>query len=344
MRIASTAGFSGNNLTATGTKILDSKGHLMKATPAANGRLWAAVMAVALCGLASASAMAQVPVDPRVDAPPPGDGRSDTNSAPDSFEATASPGNDEGFAFFSSNPDDYVGAQGLISLQGTRGTFLNPTSGTLGQGQFTLQYCVLLADQKAPNSDLTGHGILVSYGIFDWLEIGGFYNFAAIRARDDIIEVFGPTLRARVLRETEHLPEISIGGVYFDGDADSDGLSRQEAYAVASKQFIIDEDWWLQSFRLHGGVRQVWKHDAPAAVADVGTVGHGGVELMMPYGFSLIAEGNTQDDVFGPRTPWAYGVQFKPVGGILGLSLGRVQNGGLNRPAIYIGIGGAIQL
>jgi hypothetical protein len=249
---------------------------------------------------------------------------------------------DDGFTLFENNREGYTGAQGLISLQGTRGTFLNPTSGTLGQGQVTVQYCILLADQEAPNSDITGHGILGSYGVTDWLEVGFFYNVAEVRALDEMISVAGPTVRARLVQETDTLPELSVGGLYFDGDSASDGLSRQELYVVASKRFEIDEDGWAQAFRVHGGVRQTWRHDAPAAPGN-GTVGHLAGELFMPYGVSLIAEVNTQDDIFGPRTPWALGAQFKPTGGVLGLSFGYLQNGGLNRPALYIGIGGAYE-
>lgn len=257
------------------------------------------------------------------------------------IEADAS--GDDGFTVFANNDEGYVGAQGLISLQGTRGTFLNPTSGTLAQGQVTLQYCILVADQQAPNSDITGHGILGSYGVTDWLEVGFFHNAAEVRALDEIISVTGPTVRARVLKETDTMPEISIGGLWYDGDATSDGLSRQEVYVVASKKFVIDEDGWAQAFRVHGGVRQAWKHDSPAGVPGNGTVAHIGGELQLPYGFSLIADVNTQDDVFGPRTPFAYGVQFRPVGGVLGLSIAQVQNGGVNRQALYIGIGGAFE-
>ena len=250
---------------------------------------------------------------------------------------------DDGFTVFANNDEGYTGAQGLISLQGTRGSFLNPTSGTLAQGQVTLQYCILLADQQAPNSDITGHGILGSYGVTDWLEVGFFHNAAEVRALDEIISVTGPTVRARVLKETDVMPEVSVGGLWYDGDAASDGLSRQEVYVVASKNFVIDEDGWVQSFRVHGGVRQAWKHDSPVGVEANGTVGHIAGELQLPYGFSFIGEVNTQSDVFGPRTPFAYGVQFRPVGGVLGLSIAQVQNGGVNRQALYIGIGGVLE-
>lgn len=263
--------------------------------------------------------------------------------SPTQIETSFENAPDEGFTVFGNNDDGYKGAQGLISLQGTRGTILNPTSGTLGQGQVTLQYCILLADQEAPNPDITGHGILGSYGVTDWLEIGFFYNAAEVRPLDEIIAVAGPTVRVRVLKETDTLPEVSVGGLWFDGDRTSDILTRQEAYVVASKNFVIDEDGWAQAFRVHGGVRQAWRHDGLAGAEDNGTVAHIAGELYMPYGFSLIAEVNNQDDFFGPRTPYALGAQWKPTDGVLGLSLGHVQDGSLNRPAVYIGIGGVFE-
>ncbi|MEM7624473.1 MAG: hypothetical protein AAF333_02470 [Planctomycetota bacterium] len=252
---------------------------------------------------------------------------------------------DGGFTLFANNPEGYAGAQGLISIQGTRGTFLNPTSGTLKQGQVTVQYCVLSVDQVEPGSDLTGHGILGSYGVTDWLEIGFFHNAAEIRALDEIVAVTGPTVRLRLFQEDLDgwIPEISVGGLWFDGDASDDALARQEAYVVGSKYFAIDEDGWVQGARVHLGVRQVWRSDAPVGTAANATVGTFAGELLLPYGFSFIGEFNTQADDIGPRTPYAYGVQFKPVGGVLGLSVAQLQNGGTNRNGVYVGIGGSLE-
>ena len=52
-----------------------------------------------------------------------------------------------------SNPKGY---RGNVTAQGMTGMFINPTAGTLDQGQFTLQYCVLLSDKP----DFAAHGIL----------------------------------------------------------------------------------------------------------------------------------------------------------------------------------------
>lgn len=248
---------------------------------------------------------------------------------------------DGGFALFDANTEGYDGAQGLISLQGPRGSFLNPMSGTLGQGQFTVQWCTLVVDQKGGNSDLWGNGFLASYGITDWLEVSGFTVFVDVDALGETLAVGGPAIRARVIKETDALPEVSVGGLYFDGDSTSDLISRNEVYVAASKKFDIDEDGWVQAFRLHGGVRQIWNPESPAD--DEGTVGYIGGELFLPYDLSFIAEVNTQEDVVGPRTPWAYGLQFKPADGVLGITMGCVNDGTLNRPGFYFGIGGVFE-
>ena len=248
---------------------------------------------------------------------------------------------DAGFVQFGGQRSAVPGAQGLLSLQGSRGLLVNPTSGTLGQGQATVQYGVVSADQTAPNSDVTAHMLLGSYGVTDWLELGVTHSSFEVRDLGEIQSVTGPTARVRVLEEDHWRPEVSVGGVYFDGDSTSDVFSRQEVYLAASKRFAFGEpgDGLVDAFRLHGGLRQIWRSDAPAAVIDTrGLVGYVGGELHLPYDVSLIAEVNTQEDVLGPRTPWGYGVQWKPGGGVIGLSGGQVQSGSFSRPANYIGI------
>ena len=183
-----------------------------------------------------------------------------------------------------------------------------------------MQYGVVLADQIAPNSDLTAHMLLASYGVTDWLELGVTHTSFEVR---DLGEI------------------QSVAGVYFDGDSTSDVFSRQEVYLAASKRFAFGEpgDGLVDAFRLHGGLRQIWRSDALAEVIDTrGLVGYVGGELHLPYDVSLIAEVNTQEDVLGPRTPWGYGVQWTPGGGVIGLSGGQEQSGSFSRPANYIGI------
>src|SRR2546423_3275958 len=62
-------------------------------------------------------------------------------------------------------------SRGLITLEGPSGMFINPTSATLPQGTFILNYCVFVPTLPEGLS-LVGHGILLSYGVTDWLEVG----------------------------------------------------------------------------------------------------------------------------------------------------------------------------
>src|SRR5436190_9287142 len=75
----------------------------------------------------------------------------------------------------------YRGGRGLITLDGMTGMFLNPTSGTLNQGQLTIQYCVFFNDYS---TDVIGHGLLVDYGITDWFNIGVFGTAADLPGRN----------------------------------------------------------------------------------------------------------------------------------------------------------------
>src|SRR4051812_29844362 len=56
-----------------------------------------------------------------------------------------------------------VTSRGLITQQGMSGMFINPTSGTLAQGQLTLQYCVLFEDYTTTN--LMAHNVMLDSGI-----------------------------------------------------------------------------------------------------------------------------------------------------------------------------------
>src|SRR5438128_9036624 len=62
-------------------------------------------------------------------------------------------------------------SRGLITLEGPSGMFINPTSATLPQGTFILNYCVFVPTLPQ-GIGLVGHGVLLSYGVRDWLEVG----------------------------------------------------------------------------------------------------------------------------------------------------------------------------
>lgn len=260
------------------------------------------------------------------------------------FGRDPGPAESEGgdFELFGDNHEGYVGNQGLISLQGTRGMFLNPSSGTLAQGQFTFQYCIFIFNQDR-GADVRGHGFLVSYGVLDWLEVGGFYNLAETSANSQNPEVIGPAVRARILKDQGWSPETSVGVIWLDGfDAVDDANARQEFYVALSKKFEIDPEGILQGVIVHGGMRQIWKKDAPAAAVDNGTVGYLGTEVLLPYGFSVVNEVITQDPVLGTHVPYSFGLQWKP-NSVLGVSVAGVQNGGTENLAFYFGIGGALE-
>ena len=235
----------------------------------------------------------------------------------------------------------YKGARGLVTLQGMSGMFINPTSGTLNQGQFTAQYCFLaFADDSVVD---TGHGLMLAYGITDWLEAGVFLNFADLAVDLDDPFVYGPFARVRLLKEKGWIPEVSIGGIFLDGNAHDDLLTRKELFVAASKRFEIDPDGFFRSFRLHAGVRRVWNDDPPILDGfptdrNDNLFGYIGGELEFPYSISLVAETMKDYDSDERATPWAVGFQWKPTG-VVGISIAAEQAPGEDRPGFWFGIG-----
>src|SRR5687768_12635254 len=49
----------------------------------------------------------------------------------------------------------YEAGRGLLTLQGPSGMFINPTSATLPQGKFTLQYCNFYPENQ---TEVVAHG------------------------------------------------------------------------------------------------------------------------------------------------------------------------------------------
>lgn len=253
---------------------------------------------------------------------------------------------------FFDNPEGYNGGRGLISLHGMSGMFINPTSGTLNQGQLTVQWCILYQGDViggptgAPlGVEVLGNGVMAAYGITDWIEVGVYSVWAILdpspfkgTGDDETLNVMGPFARIRVLKDEGWIPEVSIGGIWLDGDASSDLLARQEIFVAASKYFEIDPDGFFVGFRIHGGIRFIWKHDGFAGVEDNDVMGFIGGELELPYSIWVIAEVSTQSDTLGPRAPHAFGLQWRP-NEIIGVTLGAVQPGDSKRLAFYFGIG-----
>ena len=257
-----------------------------------------------------------------------------------------------GFLSFFNNPEGYKGGRGLISLQGMSGMFINPTSGTLEQGQLTAQWCILyqsdvLAGPSGASTgiEVIGNGLMIAYGITDYVEVG-FYSVWALvdpspfkgNGQEEMLNVMGPFARFRVLKDEGWMPEVSVGAIWLDGDASSDLLTRQEIFVAASKHFEIDPDGFILGFRVHAGVRFIWKHDGLPGSEDFGAMGYIGGELELPYSLWLIAEVSTQDDTIGPRNPHAFGLQWRP-NEIIGITIGAVQPGDSRVLAFYFGIG-----
>lgn len=244
--------------------------------------------------------------------------------------------NELGSSVFATNPPMYAGGRGLITLEGVSGLFLNPTSGTLNQGDLTGQYCAARLDQGGIEIQ---HTVMMAYGVTDWLEIGAFgrINEKVERAPPRVslhadIAAGGPLLRARVLCEGPWWPELSVGGMLREGHK---ALTRRTLFVAASKGVPISDTGFFRSFRLHGGFRQFWQD--PRVNVREASLGYIGGELELPQSLFLIGEVSNKGEVFS-RTPFALGVQLRRPEG-LGLTFGAVQSGDEQSLSLYVGIG-----
>jgi len=236
-------------------------------------------------------------------------------------------------------------SRGLITLEGPSGMFINPTSATLPQNEFILNYCVLFFDT---DTDVVGHGILLSYGVRDWLEIGFVGNLLDVNSpgppsREDTFVVGGPMARIRLLRDREWWPELSVGGYVKWGSPGGGGgpaLNSANAFVAISKTIPIDEKGFLKTVTFQGGFREAWL-DEPAPVSNVNRV-YGGLEVQLPWRLFLIGEVTQRAGVVQrPREiPYAAGIQWR--GRYFGCSLAVLQNGGESRPGIYFGVAGGL--
>ncbi|MHC4994149.1 MAG: hypothetical protein ACYTGQ_03760 [Planctomycetota bacterium] len=226
--------------------------------------------------------------------------------------------------------DGYTGGRGLITMEGVSGMFMNPTSGTLPEGVFTAQYCVAILDQNGDEE--FQHTSMLTYGLSDWLEVGGFFRVSDLDNATHNIGGGGPLVRARLLKEEDGTPEVSVGWLSRMG---YENLTKHTLFVAASKRFAIDEDGPVKAFRLHGGLRQIWQ-DSDVNEAN-GSVGYIGGELELPMDLHFVAEVSTKDDVFN-HTPFAFGLQWRPAPN-LGFSFAGVQTGGEDSISPYVGIG-----
>jgi hypothetical protein len=223
-------------------------------------------------------------------------------------------------------PVAYEAGRGLITLEGPSGMFINPTSATLPSGAFTAQYCFFL-----PNNDFdtVGHGLMASYGVTDFIELGVIGNYLD-NAADPV--GFGPMARLRLLKDEGYLPQLAVGG--FSRFSDNAGFEKHGAFLAAYKRLPISEDGFVRSLGIHAGIKQLWLDNADSFS------GYGGLELQFPFRVYLVGEVQTKDNDINAEVPYAFGVQWR-LGGI-NISVAGIQNGNLDEPGFYFGIGSAL--
>lgn len=227
-------------------------------------------------------------------------------------------------------PSGYVGGLGNVTGFGLTGLFQNPTSGILPEGALLLQDCFGL--NETGGDHFQSNGLLISYGVNDWLEVGGFFVSAfglnPANVGDSDFYAGQAQARVRLVRDEGILPEISIAGVAGFGD---DLISKHSTLLMASKGVALSEDDFFRSARLHGGVRHDW-----TGGGDEITTAFVGLEVEAFRNVFLIGDVNTKDDSF-IKTPWSAGVQYRDNG--FGLSLAIVQDGTRTDETYFIGIG-----
>jgi hypothetical protein len=245
-------------------------------------------------------------------------------------------------------------SRGLITLEGPSGMFINPTSATLPQGTFILNYCVFVPTLPEGVS-LVGHGILLSYGVRDWLEVGFIGDLLDLSTPDGAENTYvigGPEVRIRLLRDLSDKwwPEVSIGTYFHLGTPGGplNTLNGYNAFLAASKTIPICERGFLKSITVQGGFRtQFLTSDAADSVGEsTSERGYGGIEVQLPWNFYAIAEVTSHDnrldhDAHGnAHVPWAAGLQWR--GRNFGCTIAALQNGIENGPGFYFGVGGGL--
>jgi hypothetical protein len=96
-----------------------------------------------------------------------------------------------------------TGGRGLLTTQGPSGTYVNPTSATLPERDFTFQYCTVSPNNS--DTPVKPHGFMVGYGVRDDLEVGGVVSYASISPGEDEYG-FGPLVRLRLRKQDGNIP------------------------------------------------------------------------------------------------------------------------------------------
>lgn len=242
--------------------------------------------------------------------------------------ATAEPANQ---SFAPDSGYSNIASIGLITTMGPTGLFQNATSGILPKNAFSVESCMAFKENNGDHFE--SNGLLVTYGVTDWLEISGFaliaYNLDPARAGDSHLEMGQFNARARLVREADAMPEVTIGGIVGFGD---DPLVAHSIFLAASKGFALSDGDFMRSFRLHGGIRQSWLELGNEDV----TTAFVGAELEIIKNLFLVGEVNTRDDLFS-KTPWSAGLQYKS--NSFGFSAAVLQAANETRETYYVGIG-----
>jgi hypothetical protein len=253
--------------------------------------------------------------------------------------------------FFANNDNNYRGGRGLITASGPTGMFLNPTSGTLSKGNISAQ---VFGSTIKPISDLPTGGQdqfayyngLLGYGVTDWLEVGGLMQVVDRSNNTDqqIVAAGGGYARVRVLKDQGFLPEISVGGMFFEGN---EMLDRRTLFTALSKRVDISDTGFVRGFRLHLGGRYYWQKDASelgfkswralAQRGDSAAVGYLGAEMELPKHLFLVGEIQSRE-TGDQQQPFSFGVQFRHPEGF-GLSVAVLRPGLQEAMTAYIGIG-----
>lgn len=252
---------------------------------------------------------------------------------------------------FANNDGAYNGGRGLITASGPTGMFLNPTSGTMQKGDITAQVfgSTIKPISRLPNvgkDQFAYYNALLGYGITDWLEVGGLVQLAdrSNNADQQSVMAGGGYARVRVIKDQGLFPELSVGGMFFEGN---EILDKRTLFLALSKRIEISDTGFLRGFRLHLGGRHYWQKDrseltftnwkALAQRNDTGTVGYAGAELELPKHLFLVGEIQSRE-TGDQRQPYSFGLQFRHPEGF-GLSVAALRPGLQEGVTAYIGIG-----
>jgi len=228
----------------------------------------------------------------------------------------------------------YEGGRGLLTLQGPSGMFINPTSATLPQGKFTLQYCNFYPNNR---TEVVAHGWMAAYGVTDWLEIGALANVVNVPV-DEELGVGGPLVRVRLLRDQEWWPQISVGAY---GKYGTRALQQTSVFLAAYKRIPINEDGFVKSLGFHAGIRGSWFHENFAENDSLNI--YGGAELQLPYRVYLVGEVGTKGNTPAARdtrNPYAFGAQWRL--GAVNVTFAGIQDGTTEKISLFYGVGSAI--